>query len=283
MAQDYNLGRVQGKGLWIADSTFTTSGTITLGSGFTISPLVEDYVIDKETNNVYAIATISGSNPFNFTTNGTPIFTLGGSSDIAIFEGTNTVYPDYRILESPINISGLTSIRLYPYTLNVNTFFVYPTFRTGPSYCDLKISMSTSISDSFSLQNFTVSEDLKTLTFTPITISHPKGVGSTGYTITNLNKIVIESGTLILYADNIEISTSGSSNYFQIDSLTLLDSKPRAISIDNVFIGYTNQGQFDYALLENRVSTLEQQIQAIAQIMEVDLTSLNKLTTKKEE
>lgn len=80
MAQDYNLGRVQGKGLWIADSTFTTSGTITLGSGFTIQPLIEDYVIDKETNNVYAIATISGSNPFNFTTNGIPIFTLGGGS-----------------------------------------------------------------------------------------------------------------------------------------------------------------------------------------------------------
>lgn len=80
MAQDYNLGRVQGKGLWIADATFTTSGTITLASGFTIQPLVEDYVIDKETNNVYAIATISGTNPFNFTTNGTPIFTLGGGS-----------------------------------------------------------------------------------------------------------------------------------------------------------------------------------------------------------
>lgn len=80
MAQDYNLGRVQGKGLWIADSTFTTSGTITLESGFTISPLVDDYVIDKETNNVYAIATISESNPFSFTTNGTPIFMLGGGS-----------------------------------------------------------------------------------------------------------------------------------------------------------------------------------------------------------
>ena len=78
MAQDYNLGRVQGKGLWIADATFTSSGIITLGSGFTIQPLTQDYVIDKETNNVYAIATISGSNPFNFTTNGTPIFTLGG-------------------------------------------------------------------------------------------------------------------------------------------------------------------------------------------------------------
>lgn len=70
------LGRVQGMGWWFADATFTTSGTITLQAGFTIEPYVGDYVVDTTNGNVYAIATISGSNPFSFTTNGTVIYKI---------------------------------------------------------------------------------------------------------------------------------------------------------------------------------------------------------------
>ena len=81
MPTDVNLGRVQGMGWWFADATFTTSGTITLQAGFTIEPYVGDYVVDTTNGNVYAIATISGSNPFNFTTNGTIIYTIKSASD----------------------------------------------------------------------------------------------------------------------------------------------------------------------------------------------------------
>lgn len=281
MAQDYNLGRVQGKGLWIADSTFTTNGTITLGSGFTISPLVEDYVIDKDTNNVYAIATISGTNPFNFTTNGTPIFTLGGGNDINIIEGKTTSI-DFRILDSILNINNLKSIRLYPYDLNNYTYFISSSFNKSISYCNLTIEMYSSIKDTFKLENFVISDDLKTMTFTPITITPSNGTASNTYTITNLNKIEIDNGTLILYADNIEIKTNDSSRYFTITNLSPLNSYANALMVDNIFVGYTRQGRLPYNI-EERVALLEQQIQAIAQIMEVDLTSLNKLTTNKEE
>ena len=81
MPTDVNLGRVQGMGWWFADATFTTSGTITLQAGFTIEPYVGDYVVDTTNGNVYAIATISGTNPFSFTTNGTVIYTIKSASD----------------------------------------------------------------------------------------------------------------------------------------------------------------------------------------------------------
>lgn len=81
MPTDVNLGRVQGMGWWFADATFTTSGTITLQAGFTIEPYIGDYVVDTTNGNVYAIATISGTNPFSFTTNGTVIYTIKSASD----------------------------------------------------------------------------------------------------------------------------------------------------------------------------------------------------------
>lgn len=280
MAQDYNLGRVQGMGWWFADATFTTSGTITLGSGFTIQPLVKDYVIDKETNNVYAIATISGSNPFNFTTSGTPIFTLGGGNKYNLIYTTSEEYfsSSYPNIEIPVGGKTYNNSLIldYPIETSNNVFYDGVKRIRILNNNDLGLSLRIyGVSDTINFTNVVKVDDY-TITFDPVNYSRTSG--SDSLNITNLHSLSFKNGVLTLLFDSISskaIAGHGVSIY--IKGTFYYDTG--VYSVDNFYVN----GDYLESNIYSRISILEQQLQAIAQIMEVDLTSLNKITTKKEE
>lgn len=101
MADTYNLGRVQGISLWVADGVVNTTGTITLTNS-TMQPLINDNIVDTN-GNVFKITAISGTNPYTITTSGTPIYRI--TSDYTLPIASATQLGGVKI-GSGINVNG---------------------------------------------------------------------------------------------------------------------------------------------------------------------------------
>lgn len=260
MADVYNLGRVQGISLWVADGEVTTTGTITLTES-SMHPLINDNVVDTN-GNVFKIIAVSGTNPYTITTSGTPIYQIKGQPDtfnnLPAYYNTDDIptatdYPDLGLYNLETNEIYFKTYNKYGYDngnrINLGDLGVTLNVSFGS---DNTLSYYESVDDIFKIINLDSGATIFTLSTTsrPIVYYLDKTFFIYTTTFNELIKHDIDTSTDTTlsfsgfnlsnsltygekYSDNkyrmFSMNTSNVLNYFEYDSttnaITLLDTK----------------------------------------------------------